>query len=152
MESKIKILATNRKAHYEYEITDKIECGIVLAGTEVKSMKCGHFSFQDAYIRIKNDELYLFGFHINTYTHGNIFNHKPDRERKLLAHGSEIIKLKRKVEEKGFTIIPLLVYVKNGWIKIEAGLCKGKKQYDKRESIKKRDLRREAERDLRVKY
>jgi SsrA-binding protein len=146
----IKVLAENRKARFHYTIDENLECGIVLAGTEVKSVKTGQFSFADAYARIREAELWLIGFHITPYEHGNIFNHDADRERKLLVHRQEIKKLTRKVDEKGFTLVPLKVYLKHGRVKIDLGLCKGKKTYDKRENIKDRDLRRETERNFRI--
>ncbi|MDR3200875.1 MAG: SsrA-binding protein SmpB [Spirochaetales bacterium] len=146
----VKILADNRKARFNYTIDENLECGIVLQGTEVKSIKTGQFSFADAYARILNGELWLIGFHITPYDHGNLFNHAVERERKLLVHKQEIKKLSRKVDDKGFTLIPLKVYLKKGRVKIDLGLCKGKKMYDKRESIKDRDLRRETERDFKI--
>ena len=146
----IKILADNRKARYNYTIDENLECGIVLQGTEVKSIKTGKFSFADAYARIKNNELWLIGFHVTPYDHGNLFNHEADRERKLLVHRKELKRLDRKVHEKGFTLVPLKVYLKKGRVKIDLGFCKGKKTYDKRETIKDRDLRRETERDFKM--
>ncbi|MDR1933673.1 MAG: SsrA-binding protein SmpB [Spirochaetales bacterium] len=146
----VKILADNRKARFNYTIDENLECGIVLQGTEVKSMKAGQFSFADAYAKIQEGELWLTGFHITPYDHGNLFNHTAERERKLLVHRQEIKKLSRKVDEKGFTLVPLKVYLKKGRVKIELGLCKGKKMYDKRENIKDRDLRRETERNFRI--
>ena len=146
----IKILADNRKARFNYTIDENLECGIVLQGTEVKSIKSGQFSFADAYARVLDRELWLIGFHITPYDHGNIFNHNADRERKLLVHRKEIRRLERKVDEKGFTLVPLKIYLKRGRVKIDLGLCKGKKTYDKRESIKAHDLRRETERDFKM--
>ncbi|MCL1817804.1 MAG: SsrA-binding protein SmpB [Spirochaetaceae bacterium] len=146
----IKLLADNRKARFNYTIDENIECGIVLQGTEVKSMKAGQFSFADAYARIKEEELWLIGFHITPYERGNIFNHNPERERKLLVHKKELKRLARKVDEKGFTLVPLKVYLKKSRVKIDLGLCKGKKTYDKRENIKDRDLRRETERNFKI--
>ena len=148
-EGGVKILATNRRARYTYQVEDSFECGLALAGTEVKSMRSGKFSFSDAYGRIKEDELWLIGFHISQYDHASVFNHEPDRERKLLAHKQEIIRLRRKVDERGFTLIPLKVYLKKGLVKIELGVCRGKKLVDKRHSIKERDQKREADRELR---
>ena len=121
-----------------------MECGIELQGTEVKSLRENRFSFGDAYARIKDGQLYLVGFHISPYPFGNLHNHEPERERKLLAHKEEIKKLRRKVEEKGFTLVPIKLYLKNGLIKVELGICRGKKLYDKRETIKQRDLEREG--------
>ena len=121
-----------------------LECGIELQGTEVKSRRENRFSFGDSYARIKDGQLYLVGFHISPYPFGNLHNHEPDRDRKLLVHKEEIRKLRKKVEEKGFTLVPIKVYLKNGLIKVELGICRGKKLYDKRETIKQRDLEREA--------
>jgi SsrA-binding protein len=144
----IKTLATNRKAWFLYAIEEKLECGIALRGTEVKSLRAGKFSFTDAYGRIVDGDLWLHGLHISPYEFGNINNHDPDRNRRLLAHKQEIRKLQRKVEEKGYTLVPLRFYLKNGKVKIEIGTGKGKKIHDKRESIKQRDLKREADREM----
>jgi SsrA-binding protein len=146
----IKRLADNRKARFNYAVDETIECGIVLQGTEVKSLKTGKFSFSDAYGRIRDGELWLIGFQITPYDHGNIYNHVPERERKLLVHKAEIKRLERKVDEKGFTLIPLQVYLKNGRVKIDLGICKGKKNYDKRDDLKDRDVKRETERDFKL--
>ena len=143
-------LAVNKRARYNYEIDERMECGIELRGTEVKSIKAGRFSFSDAYARIKDDELWLIGFHITPYDHANIFNHDPDRERKLLVHRQEIKRLKRKVDERGFSLIPTKFYLKHGIVKVELGLGKGKKLVDKRNTIKQRDQKREADRELRI--
>ncbi len=145
----VKIIASNKKAYYDYSVDDTIECGVELAGTEVKSMKDNRFSFSDAYARIRDDELWLIGLHISPYPFANIYNHDPDRERKLLVHKQELKRLRRRVDEKGFTLVPLKFYLKRGLVKLELGICKGKKSYDKREAIKARDLQREAQRDLR---
>jgi len=147
-----KTLAVNRRARFNYEIDEQLECGIELRGTEVKSVKAGKFSFSDAYGRIRDDELYLVGFHITPYEHGNIHNHEPDRERRLLVHRQEIKWLKRKVDERGFTLVPLRVYLKQGLVKLEMGLGRGKKTVDKRQVIKNRDLDREAEREIRQRH
>ena len=147
--SGVKVLATNRRARFTYQVEDSFECGLALAGTEVKSMRKGKFSFSDAYGRIRDEELWLVGFHISPYDHATIFNHEPDRDRKLLAHKQEIIRLKRKVDERGFTLVPLKVYLKNGLVKIELGICRGKKLVDKRNTIKERDQKRDAEREMR---
>lgn len=144
-----RLLAKNRRAFYDYTIEDKLECGIVLQGTEVKSLRGGKFSFSDSYARIRDEELWLIGLHIAEYSHGNIHNHEPLRDRKLLIHRQELKRLKRKVDERGFTLIPLTIYLKRGRIKVEVGLCRGKKSYDKRESIKERDQKREADREIR---
>ncbi len=145
----IKILAVNRKARFNYSIIDTLECGIELRGTEVKSIREGKFSFSDAYGKIENGELWLLGLHISKYPFGNQFNHDPERPRKLLVHRQEIKRLSRKLNEKGLTIVPLKFYLKNGWVKLEIGLAKGKKIFDKREAIKRRDIAREAEREFR---
>ena len=151
-EDKVKVLAVNRKARFNYNVLDRIECGIELKGTEVKSMRGSRFSFSDSYARIDNNELWLFGFHISLYPFGNRFNHDPDRPRKLLVHKQEIKRLKRKVDEKGLTLVPLKFYLKRGLVKREIGVCKGKKLFDKREGIKKRDQKRDAEREFKNRF
>ena len=148
MSDAIKILQKNKKAFFNYEIVESLECGIVLGGTEVKSLRIGKFSFADAYVRIVNDELVLIGLHISTYTHGNLNNHEPDRDRKLLANRQEIKKLKRKVDEKGLTLVPTKIYLKRGLIKVEVSTARGKRVHDKRNAIKERDLNREAQRSM----
>ena len=140
----VKLLLLNKKARFNFFIDETLECGIELQGTEVKSLRENRFSFGDSYARIKEGQLYLIGFHISPYPFGNLHNHEPERERKLLAHKEEIRKLRKKVEEKGFTLVPIKVYLKNGLIKVELGICRGKKLYDKRETIKQRDLEREG--------
>jgi SsrA-binding protein len=147
-----KLLAKNKQAFFNYSIDESIEAGIALQGTEVKSVKAGKFSFADSYARIQDGELWLIGLHISPYIHGNIHNHDPLRPRRLLVHKQEIKRLSRKVDEKGFTLVPLRVYLKRGMVKVEIGVCKGKKQHDKRESIKQRDLKREAEREIRARF
>ena len=144
-----KMLADNRKARFNYTVEEKLECGIALAGTEVKSMKTGRFSFSDAYARIKDNEIWLVGFHISPYPYGNIFNHDPDRPRKLLIHRQEIRRLAKKSNERGYTLVPLRFYLKRGIVKLDLGVCVGKKAYDKREVIKKRDETREMQREIR---
>jgi len=139
----VKIVATNRKAYHDYDILETYEAGIVLKGTEVKSAKQGRINLKDSYAKIDNGEIFLLNAHISPYTHGNVYNHDPRRTRKLLLHKREIMRLYGKVKEKGLTLIPLKAYIKNGKIKIELGLCKGRKVYDKRAEIKKRDLERE---------
>lgn len=143
-DSSVKLLLLNKKARFNFFIDETLECGIELQGTEVKSLRENRFSFGDSYARIKDGQLYLVGFHISPYPFGNLHNHEPDRDRKLLVHKEEIRKLRKKVEEKGFTLVPIKVYLKNGLIKVELGICRGKKLYDKRETIKQRDLEREA--------
>ena len=140
---KIKIIATNKKAFHDYFILETFEAGIVLKGTEVKSIKQGRINLKDSYAKIKDGEIYLFNTHISPYKHGNLFNHEPLRTRKLLLNKKEINKIIGKINEKGLTLIPLKVYLKKGLVKLELGLCKGKKVYDKREEIKRRDLERE---------
>ncbi len=146
--SEHKRLARNRRAFHEYHVDEHLEVGIELKGTEVKSMRAAQFSFSDAYARVEKGELWLIGLHITEYTHGNQYNHDPIRDRKLLAHAKEIDRLRRRVEEKGFTLIPLEFYLKQGLIKLNLGVCKGKKLYDKRESLKQKDLKREMDREM----
>ncbi len=145
----IAVLARNKKAYFNYEVVDSVDCGIELVGTEVKSMRANRFSFADSYARIKDEEIWLEGLHIAEYTHGNINNHEPVRPRRLLAHKQEIKRLKRNTQEKGYTLIPLRFYLKRGLIKLELGLCRGKRLHDKREQIKKRDQKRDEQRALR---
>lgn len=147
-----KVLAVNRKARHNYSIEDTMECGIELRGTEVKSLKEGTFSFSDSYGKIENGELWLVGLHITPYRFGNINNHEPDRKRKLLVHRQEIKRLTRKVVERGLTLVPLSFYLSRGLVKLKLGICRGKRSYDKREEIKRRDLKREADRAFRDKY
>ena len=144
-----KTLAVNRKARFNFQIDDSMECGIALAGTEVKSIKTGQFSFSDSYARIIEDELWLIGFHISAYKHGSLFNHEPDRNRRLLVHKQEIKRLKRASNERGFTLVPLRIYLKIGLVKLELGIGRGKKLGDKREVIKQRDQKRDTDREMR---
>jgi len=145
---KIKVITTNRKARFEYSILSTYEAGIVLQGTEVKSLRQGKINLVDSYATIKDGEVWLIGAHISEYTQGNINNHEPTRTRKLLLNSAEIRKLASKTKEKGLTIIPLSLYFKNGKVKVELGLAKGKKIYDKRESIAQKDQKRDQERSL----
>ncbi len=145
-----RLVANNKKAYHDYFIEEKYEAGIALHGTEVKSVRMGRCSIKESYIRIENDEAYLYGLHISPYEKGNIFNRDPLRVRKLLLHKNEIRKLKGKIAEKGYTLVPLQIYFKNSLIKVEIGLARGKKLYDKRADIAKKDVRREAERDFKV--
>ncbi len=147
----IKLVANNKKAYHDYFILEKYEAGISLAGTEVKSLRAGKCSIKEAYVRIENGEVFVVGMNISPYEQGNIFNRDPLRVRKLLLHKSEINKLIGDTAEKGITIMPLQVYFKDGRAKIEIGLAKGKKNYDKRQDIAKKDARREVERDFKVK-
>lgn len=132
----------NRKARYNYQIFDTLEAGIVLTGTEIKSLRGGKANIRDSYVRVKNNEMYIINMHISSYENGNIFNHDETRERKLLLHKKEIFKFRDKIKLEGYTIVPLKVYLKNGKAKVLIGLAKGKKNYDKRETIKKRDIER----------
>ena len=146
-----KMVANNKKAYHDYFILDKIETGIALHGTEVKSLRMGKCSIKESFIRIENGEVFIYGMHISPYEKGNIFNKDPLRVRKLLLHKSEINKLIGKTKEKGMAIVPLKVYFKGSLVKVEIGLAKGKKLYDKRQDIAKKDQRREAERDFKMK-
>ena len=147
----LKTIARNKKANHEYFILETYEAGIVLFGTEIKSVRSTKVSIQDAYCEIKNQEMFINNMHISHYEKGNIFNHKEDRIRKLLLHKKEIIKLFSKVKLEGLTIIPLEVYILNGLCKVKIGLCKGKKLYDKRNDIAKKDQKREAEKEFKIK-
>ncbi len=144
-----KLIAENRKARFDYSVEDSLECGVVLQGTEVKSVKEGKISFPDAFAEIIQNEVWLKNFHISEYVYSSIFNHNPDRPKKLLLHREQIKRLERKVEEKGYTLIPLSFYLKNGRLKVSLGICKGKKQFDKRNTIKDRDNQREMQREFR---
>ena len=138
----------NRKAKYDYEIIDEYETGIVLTGTEVKSIRQGKVNLKDSYGVIRNGEVYLLNTHISKYEEGNIFNHDETRTRKLLLHKKEIKKIKNKIEQEGMTLVPLKLYFKKNKVKILLGLVRGKKNYDKRETIKKRDVEREIRKSL----
>lgn len=146
-----KLVANNKKAYFDYFIEDKWEAGMELYGTEVKSVRMGKASIKESYIKIEKNEVFIYNMHISPYEKGNIFNRDPVRVRKLLLHRSEINKLAGKIVEKGYTIVPLQVYMKNGLVKIEIGLGRGKKLYDKRQDIAKKDQRRENERDFKIK-
>lgn len=145
-----KLVAGNKKAFHEYFIEEKYEAGISLAGTEVKSMRMGKCSIKEAFIRLRNGEVYVYNMHISPYEKGNIFNKDPIRERKLLLHRHEIRKIEGQIAQKGYTMVPLNVYFKGSLVKVEVGLAKGKKLYDKRQDIAKKDQRREAERKFKV--
>ena len=147
----IRLIANNKKAFHDYFIEDTFETGISLAGTEVKSLRMGKCSIKEAIVRIEKGEVYIYGMHISPYEKGNIFNKDPLRVRKLLLHRYEINKLEGKLKEKGLTLVPLKVYFKDSLVKVEIGLARGKKLYDKRQDIAKKDQRREAERDFKVK-
>lgn len=147
----MKLVANNKKAYHDYFIEDKYEAGIALHGTEVKSMRMGKCSVKEAFIRIQNGEVWVYGMHISPYEKGNIFNKDPLRPKKLLLHKYEINKLTGKIAEQGYTLVPLEVYFKDGKAKVEVGLARGKKLYDKRNDIAKKDQRREHEREFKIK-
>lgn len=143
----VKLVANNKKAYHDYFIEEKYECGIELFGTEVKSIRMGRCSIKEAYVSIDHGEAFIEGMNISPYEKGNIFNRDPLRKRRLLLHKNEILKLQQAVQQKGYTIMPLQVYFKRGRVKIEIGLARGKKLYDKRDDLRKKALRRESERD-----
>ena len=145
------LIANNKKAYHEYFIEDNYEAGIALHGTEVKSVRMGKCSIKESFIRIENGEVIAYGLHISPYEKGNIFNRDPLRPKKLLLHKYEINKIAGKITEKGYTLVPLKVYIKGDLIKVEIGVAKGKKLYDKRQDIAKKDQRREMEREFKVK-
>ena len=145
-----RLIANNKKAYHDYFIEDKYEAGIALAGTEVKSLRMGKCSIKESFIRIENEEAYIYQMHISPYEKGNIFNKDPLRTRKLLLHKYEINKLIGAQKAKGYTLVPLQVYFKDSLVKVEIGLARGKKLYDKREDIAKKDMKREAERDFKI--
>ena len=145
-----RLIANNKKAYHDYFIEDKYEAGIALAGTEVKSLRMGKCSIKESFIRIENEEAYIYQMHISPYEKGNIFNKDPLRTRKLLLHKYEIHKLIGAQKAKGYTLVPLQVYFKDSLVKVEIGLARGKKLYDKREAIAKKDMKREAERDFKI--
>lgn len=144
-----KIISANRKAYHDYFIEETYEAGISLLGTEVKSLREGRVNLKDSYAIIKDNEVFLLNCHISPYSHGNIQNHDPLRTRKLLLHRKEISKLWGKLSQRGFTLVPLNIYFKKGKAKVEIGLCKGKRQYEKRETIKEKEAQREIQRHLR---
>lgn len=145
-----RLIANNKKAYHDYFIEETYEAGIALHGTEVKSLRMGKCSIKESFVRTENEEVYIYGMHISPYEKGNIFNRDPLRVKKLLLHKSEIRKMKGKIAEKGYTLVPLKVYFNRSLVKVEIGLAKGKKLYDKRQDIAKKDQRREAERDFKV--
>ena len=147
MES-IKTIANNKKAYFDYFVLEKYETGIELFGTEVKSIRQGHCSIKEAWIGIEKGEMYIYGMNVSPYEKGNIFNREPLRVRKLLMHKIEIRKIGAKLQEKGLTLIPLQVYFKGSLVKVEVGLCKGKKNYDKRDAIAKKETKRNIDREL----
>lgn len=149
-ESHIKVVSSNRKAHFNYFLSDFLECGIELKGSEIKSIRNNKVNIDDSYILIKDLEAYIINMNISIYEKSSVFNHDPLRKRKLLLHKNEILKLKNKVDKDGYTIIPTKVYLRKGLCKIEIALAKGKKIYDKRESIKERDVKRKLDKKYKV--
>jgi len=147
----IRIISQNKKAFHDYEITDRFEAGMVLLGTEVKSLREGRANLKDSYARVKKSEVFLYGLHISPYTHATYDNHDPERVRKLLLHRFEIKKLLGKTQERGFSLIPLKLYFKDGRVKVEIALARGKREYDKRESLKRKEETRELSRMRRQK-
>ena len=145
-EKGIKVLCQNRKARHDYYIDSTLECGIELAGTEVKSIRAGQANLKDCYVQVKNGELIVYGMHISPYEQGNIFNRDPFRERRLLAHKREILRLRKEQMQEGMALIPLSLYLKDGRVKLELAVAKGKKLYDKRSTIAKKDAERDMER------
>ena len=146
----MKLVANNKKAYHDYFIEEKYECGIALHGTEVKSLRMGKCSIKESFVRIENGEVYVYGMHVSPYEKGNIFNKDPLRVKKLLLHKQEINKLVGKIKEKGFTLVPLQVYFSNGRAKIEIGLARGKKLYDKRDSAAAKDMDRQSMRNIKL--
>jgi SsrA-binding protein len=144
----VKTLSTNRKARHEYHFIEVLECGIELKGTEVKSMRAARFAFADSYGYIEDDQLWLLGFQISPYDFGNRHNHDPERRKRLLVHKQELLRLKRRVVEKGLTLVPLRVYLKRGKVKLELAVARGKKMYDKRADIRSRDMKRDSDREM----
>lgn len=144
-----KIIVTNRRAGRDYQVLDRIEAGVALVGTEVKSLRMkGSIILKDAYADIQDGEVFLVGAHIEPYEKGNIYNHEPERSRKLLMHKRDILRLAQRIAEKGLTLVPLKVYFKNGIVKIELGVCRGKHSYDKRDTIRERDTGRDMDRQI----
>lgn len=146
----IKLIANNKKARHDYFLEETYEAGVSLHGTEVKSLRMGKCSIKEAFVHIEHGEVIIYGMHISPYEKGNIFNRDPMRPKKLLMHKSEIRKLEQKIKEKGYTIVPVEVYFKGSLVKVQIALAKGKKLYDKRDDIAKKDMRREAERDFKI--
>ena len=146
----IKLVANNKKAYFDYFIEDKYEAGVALHGTEVKSIRMGKCSIKESYIKIEDGEVFIYGMHVSPYEKGNIFNKDPMRIKKLLMHKYEINKLAGKLQQKGLTLVPLQVYLKGGLVKVEVGLARGKKLYDKRDSLAKKDMKREAEKEFKI--
>lgn len=146
-----KLVANNKKAYHDYFIEETYETGVALHGTEVKSIRMGKCSIKESFVRIEHGEVFVYGMHVSPYEKGNLFNKDPLRVKKLLMHRQEINRLEGKIKEKGYTLVPLQVYFKDGKVKVEIGLARGKKLYDKRESIARNDARRETEREFKIK-
>ncbi len=150
MGGSIKLVANNKKAYHDYFIEEKLEAGIALHGTEVKSLRMGKCSIKESFVRIENGEVFLYGMHISPYEKGNLFNKDPLRVRKLLLHKSETNKLTGRIKERGYTLVPLQVYFRGSLAKVEIGLARGKKLYDKRQDIAKKDMQREAQKEFKI--
>jgi SsrA-binding protein len=148
-ESETKLISDNRRARFEYELFDVYQAGIELSGTEVKSMRAGKANLQDSFARVEGGELWLYNMHVSLYEQGNRFNHEPTRRRKLLLHAQEITRIKSRLEEKGLTLIPLKLYFKRNWVKVDLALARGRHLYDKREAIRKRETDRSLKRLVR---
>lgn len=148
--SNVRLIANNKKARHDFFLEETYEAGIELHGTEVKSLRQGNCSIKEAFVRIENGEIIIYGMHVSPYEKGNIFNKDPMRPKKLLMHKKEIMRLLGKIKEKGYTLVPVQVYFKGSLVKVEIALARGKKLYDKRQDIAKKDARREAERDFKV--
>lgn len=148
MEEKIKIIARNKSLHHDYEVLEELECGIVLKGTEIKSVRLGKVSIQEAYCQAKDGKLMIYSMHISAYDFGNIFNHDEKRDRELLAHKKEVRKLGNRVKLEGLTIIPSMIYFKRGLCKVQVCLCRGKKKYDKREDMKQESAKKQIDKAI----
>lgn len=147
-ETGTKLIANNKKTYHDYFVEESYECGIELVGTEVKSLRMGQCSIKEAFCQVRDGQVFVYGMHINPYEKGNIFNRDPLRDRKLLLHRTEIQKIAGVLQQQGYTLVPLRVYFKNSRVKVEIGLCRGKKNYDKREALKKKEQRRALEREF----
>lgn len=147
-----KIISANKKAYHDFEILETFQAGMVLTGTEIKSIRAGKINLKDSFAKVENNEIWLYNAHISPYEKGNIYNHEPERKRKLLLTSEEIKKISSKVKELSYTIVPTKIYISRGWAKIEIGLGKGKKLYDKRDSIAKKTQKRDIERELKNRY
>lgn len=147
-DEKDRVVATNRKAYHDYFIDEVVEAGVVLTGTEIKSVRAGRMNLRDSYAKVVDGEMWMYNVHISPYEQGNRFNHEPERPRKLLLHSGQIKQLARKVLEKGFTLVPLKMYIKSHRAKVELALARGRRSYDKREAVAERDAQREIDREL----